>query len=205
MRVKKLKRKVTMDPYDSIYTRFKFVSKRDISPLCTKRGTRLHLPLVFNDLGFKRGAEIGVRAAAYSKVICDLVPGVELFCIDPWMKHNSISQERQEEYIILAKETLKPYNAKFIRKYSMDALTDFENRSLDFVFIDGDHLFDFVAPDIIFWAQKVKRYGIIAVHDYCNCYMGGVIKAVDAYTYCHRIEPWFVTGEPQPTAFWVNP
>jgi len=94
----------------------------------------------------------------------------------------------------------------------MEALNDFENRSLDFVYIDGDHTFDGVITDIVFWAQKVRHGGMIACHDYCNGYLSGVVKAVDAYVYCHKIDPWFVIGEQArrietvaPTAFWVNP
>ena len=33
---------------------------------------------------------------------------------------------------------------------------------------------------------------------------GGVIEAVDAYTRCHMIHPWYVTREDLPTAFWVR-
>ena len=194
-----------MNPYDAIYKYFRFVSRKDISPLCSKRGNRNTLGDVFRESGFKRGAEIGVRAADYSKILCEKVPGLEIFCVDPWVKHNSIGQERQDVFYKMAVDNLSGFNSTMLKMTSMEALQKFEPRSLDFVFIDGDHLFDFVAPDIIFWAQKVKRGGIVAVHDYCNCYMGGVIKAVDAYTYCHRIDPWFVTGELKPTAFWVNP
>ena len=194
-----------MTPIDTIFSRFKFVARRDISPLCTKRGTRDTLGDVFNDLNFKRGAEIGVRAGNYSKILCSKIKDVEYFCIDPWTKHNSISQEKQDLYFKAAQENLKDFNVTFYKTTSMDALKNFKDRSIDFVFIDGDHLFNFVVCDIVLWAQKVKHGGIVAVHDYCNCYMGGIIKAVDAYTYCHKIDPWFVTGELMPTAFWINP
>jgi len=194
-----------MTPLDSIFSRFRFVSRKDIPPLSSKRGTRDTLGDVYADCSFTTGAEIGVRAGNYSKIICSKVPNVRYFCIDPWTQHNSISDERQDAYLKAARENLKSFNVTFIKKYSMDALKDFKARELDFIYIDGDHLFDFVVCDIVFWAGKVKRGGIIAVHDYCNCYRGGVIKAVDAYTYCHKIDPWFVTGELQPTAFWVNP
>jgi hypothetical protein len=30
------------------------------------------------------------------------------------------------------------------------------------------------------------------------------MEAVDAYTKCHRIDPWFTTKNLEPTAFWVN-
>jgi len=198
--------------YESIFKHFRFVSKRDICPLGSKRGNRKKLAAIYNDMGFTRGAEIGVRAGDYSLSICEQMPNIEYYCIDPWHKHNSVSEERQDIFLALAKERLKPFNVTFIKKLSMDALADFEPRSLDFVYIDGDHTFDYVMSDIIFWSQKVKRGGIVACHDYSNCYMGGVIKAVDAYTYCHKIDPWFVIGETPiknemvaPSAFWVNP
>jgi hypothetical protein len=194
-----------MTPLDAIFSRFRFVSKRDISPLCSKRGTRDTLGDVYADAGFTTGAEIGVRAGNYSKIICSKVPGVKYTCIDPWTQHNSISNERQDLYFKAAKENLSSFNVTFLKTTSMEALKNIGDAELDFVYIDGDHLFDYVITDIVFWAKKVKRGGIVAVHDYCNCYRGGVIKAVDAYVYCHKIDPWFVTGELMPTAFWVNP
>ena len=91
-----------------------------------------------------------------------------------------------------------------IKKASMDALSDVKDGELDFVFIDGNHLFNYAMADIIFWSPKVRSGGMIAVHDY---YQGesGVVKAVDCYTYCNHIIPWYTTKELQPTAFWVNP
>jgi hypothetical protein len=194
-----------MQALETIFKYFKFVSRRDISPLCTKRGTRDTLGDIYRELGFTVGAEIGVRAGVYSKIICSKVPDIKYHCIDPWTQHNSISQERQDLYLQAAKTNLASFNVTFHRTTSMEAVKDFEDQSLDFVYIDGDHLFDFVICDIVFWARKVRRGGIVAVHDYCNCYRCGIIKAVDAYTYCHNINPWFVTGEIMPTAFWVNP
>ena len=44
--------------------------------------------------------------------------------------------------------------------------------------------------------------GLVLVHDYCAFGMSGVIPAVDAYTHCHKIDPWFVTRDMEPTAFW---
>ena len=31
-----------------------------------------------------------------------------------------------------------------------------------------------------------------------------VVQAVDAYTHCHSIRPWYVTREKEPCAFWVK-
>jgi pimeloyl-ACP methyl ester carboxylesterase len=74
----------------------------------------------------------------------------------------------------------------------------------DFAFIDGDHTFEAAIQDIIHWSSKVKQGGMIAVHDYCAMRYSGVVFAVDAYTRSHHIDPWFVTRETLPTAFWLK-
>jgi hypothetical protein len=86
----------------------------------------------------------------------------------------------------------------------MDAVGEFEHESIDFVYIDGNHRFDFVMTDLIRWAKRVKKGGIVALHDYCHFHWSGVVRAVDAYTYCHDIRPWFITKEAKPTVFWVK-
>jgi predicted O-methyltransferase YrrM len=52
-----------------------------------------------------------------------------------------------------------------IRKYSTDAASDFENESLDVVFIDMSHEYKDVKLDIETWLPKVKRSGHLAGHD----------------------------------------
>ncbi len=54
----------------------------------------------------------------------------------------------------------------------------FEDQSLDFVFIDADHIFTRCFADINSWLPKIKPGGIIAGHDYCKEHPG-VIEAVD--------------------------
>jgi hypothetical protein len=86
----------------------------------------------------------------------------------------------------------------------MDALSLFEDGSLDFVFIDGNHTFDFAMMDIICWPKKVKSGGLIMVHDFYpfdNC---GVWNAVQAYSHSHNLH-CYTTKEHEPTAYWVNP
>ena len=114
------------------------------------------------------------------------------------------TQKRQDEIYAYALQVLSSCNVKIIKKDSVEALSDIEDRSLDFVYIDGDHHFDFVCPDIINWSKKVKHNGIVAAHD---VYGGevGVQKAVEAYVHAHDIRPWYVTKELMPTAYWVNP
>lgn len=193
-----------MNVRGAILEKFKFRSTRDNLPWCSPHGTRENLAELFAELDFNLGVEIGSRKGHYSMCLCKKNPKLHLYCIDPWMAYSHLKQEDQDAIYNECVTNMKPYNATIVRKTSMDALKDFENRSLDFAFIDGNHEFDYAAPDIIFWSQKVKKGGILAVHDYYNFLGAGVVKAVDAYTHCHRIYEWYVTRENDPMAFWIN-
>lgn len=86
----------------------------------------------------------------------------------------------------------------------MDAVGQFKDGSLDFVYIDGDHSFENCILDILHWTKKVRPNGVVAVHDY-HPYVGlDVMLAVDAYTRANHIDPWYVTREMEPTAYWVK-
>ncbi|WP_263408895.1 class I SAM-dependent methyltransferase [Terriglobus tenax] len=61
---------------------------------------------------------------------------------------------------------------------STDTAKQFEDGSLDFVYIDACHQYKKVKQDIEAWLPKVKPGGTIAGHDYDD-HHPGVIKAVD--------------------------
>jgi predicted O-methyltransferase YrrM len=66
---------------------------------------------------------------------------------------------------------------KPIKSYSWEASKNFEDNSVDFVFIDADHEYESVVKDIDSWLPKVKKGGIISGHDYIT--WKGVKLAVD--------------------------
>ena len=197
-----------MDNYNDILMEF-FGNKRkrkDNLPFALKRGGRNRLAEFLGEYGFNRGVEIGVQWGLYSAILCKANPNIELYSIDPWLySKRKSSKARAEQKFNKSVKRLSPFNATVIRKKSMDALVDFKDNSLDFVFIDGNHSFDYAVSDIIHWTHKVRQGGVIAVHDYYNFNNGGVMKAVDAYTHCHYIDPWYVTYEFVPSAFWFKP
>lgn len=141
----------------------------------------------FNELGFKKGAEIGVAGGRNSRRFCMLIPGLRLYCVDPWSVQEDYQwmdrpSETQKNYF-LAKERLAPYDAHLIRATSMDAVRNWEEE-LDFVFIDGNHKFDYVMQDIIEWGRVVRQGGYISGHDYRSRFPG-VVTAVNAYVEAH--------------------
>jgi predicted O-methyltransferase YrrM len=60
----------------------------------------------------------------------------------------------------------------------LEVVNQFEDESLDVVFIDLTHTYESVKQDIELWLPKVKKGGILAGHDYENDWPE-VVKAVD--------------------------
>jgi predicted O-methyltransferase YrrM len=176
----------------------------DNLPVLVRRGTRNTLAQVFAKCDFNRGVEIGCLVGRFAKVLCEANPKLHLTTIDPWVACGHLSQRSQNRRYNEAVENLKGFNVTILKKFSMEALQDFADGSIDFVFIDGAHDYDNACADLIFWSYKVRENGIIALHDYMAGHGAGVMKAVDGYTHCHDIRPWYVTREHQATAFWVN-
>jgi hypothetical protein len=176
------------------------------------------LPSLINELGLKTGAEIGTSKGRYAKWLFSRIRGLKLYCVDPWAVydeyielHDKSKQDLFDGYFEETKQRLAGKNVEFIRKYSMDAVKDFEDNSLDFVFIDGNHTFEYAIEDIAKWEKKVRPGGMVSGHDYWNSFnrrhyyvpnlnpiekmkLCQVKDAVDAWTKTNNIKPWFVTS-----------
>lgn len=127
---------------------------------------------LFNDLGYTRGAEIGTEKGKYAQVLLERIPGLRLYCIDPWEEYLggegylNVGQGVHDRH---HQQTLKRtggYNVKIIKDYSANVVDNFGDNSLDFVYIDGNHRLDFVVQDLVLWTPKVKPGGIVSGHDY---------------------------------------
>ena len=55
---------------------------------------------------------------------------------------------------------------KFILKPSVESSKDFEDNSLDFVYIDANHSYQSVKDDLNAWYPKLKVGGVICGHDF---------------------------------------
>lgn len=189
---------VNIDTLDYIAQKFK-LDLTSQSPIYIE-GTRLELPPLFKELGYKTGAEIGVLRGDFSEILCQSNPELKLYSIDAWQFYpihkNFRKQKDYDRAYEVAKNKLSAYpNNKIIKKWSMDAVKDFPDESLDFVFIDANHEFRYITDDIAEWSKKVKKGGIVSGHDYGRSHdrqFGNVKDVVLAWTSAKAISPWFV-------------
>lgn len=155
---------------------------------------------LFCELGYKTGAEIGVKKGEFSELLCIANPKLKMFCVDPWEPYgdywNYLKPGEVEGFYPNAKKRLSKYNCELIRKYSLDAVKDFEDNSLDFVYIDANHKYEYVVADIAAWEKKVRPGGMISGHDYKIFWkynpVSHIYEAVNGYTQAYRIAPWFI-------------
>lgn len=151
---------------------------------------RVEFAKYLGDLGLKKGAEIGVCDGHFSVMLLDTIPGLELYCIDPWLGYGTYREKGFSGHFRNSYEKAMDAlsgRARIIRKLSMDALADIPDESLDFVFIDGNHSYDYVREDVREWTKKVRKGGIVSGHDYYVMRSGGddVIRAVNEYVAEH--------------------
>lgn len=181
---------------------------------------RNDLAQLFAELGFKRGAEIGVAEGNYSEILMKANPECELLLVDPWHAYSDNPQNKTpDKHKYAYEETLRkiaPYRgASTAMKTSMEAVREIAEKLpdhlLDFCYIDGNHLFDYVMQDLIEWSKRVRSGGIVSGDDYYALDQkrwvgGGVVEAVQAYTNAHRIPIWYLfEGHKSVDFMWVKP
>lgn len=156
---------------------------------------RNDLPIFFKEMGFKKGAEIGVARGEFTEKFCE--QGLFMYAIDPWGNDKKI----RHFYQMTIQRLGKFNNKKIITKTSMEALKDFDDESLDFVYIDGNHELKFVIEDLVEWTKKVKKGGVISGHDYIHpsrlvnkANIVHVKFAIDAYVQSYNIKNWYLLG-----------
>ncbi len=182
------------------------------------RMSRSELPKLTFRLGYTKGAEVGVWKGAYTAAFCEGNPQLHMLAVDPWLSYpgwldtkNAMPIEKAERFMEesyqQAVTRLTPLRCTIVRKFSADAAAEVPNRSLDFVYIDGNHVFDAVIEDLTLWAPKVRAGGLVAGHDFRvfpNKPTIHVKAAVEAYTRAHQIEPWYtLTADRTPSFLWV--
>ncbi len=146
------------------------------------------------------GAEVGVHVGDFSAMILEVSHPANLHLIDPW-RHESSVTYREALYGGRAKGGQAELDARYAgvcqrfrreiesgivevhRGDSAEVLTGFPDESLDWIYIDGNHLYEFVRRDLELAFAKVKPGGLITGDDYRggSWWQGGVKRAVDEF------------------------
>ncbi len=119
--------------------------------------------------------EIGVMTGNFSAAILTTKPH-ELHLIDPWLfeEHTNIGygcgikdQDEMDEVYNFAVNRFANQKSVFIhRKSSQDAVVDFPDEYFDFIYLDGNHLYDFIKRDVSLYLPKMKIGGLFTGDDY---------------------------------------
>ncbi|MHA2085889.1 MAG: class I SAM-dependent methyltransferase [Candidatus Thorarchaeota archaeon] len=144
------------------------------------------------------GAEIGVYSGTLSG-----------FIYSRWLGANQ-PQEEQDKLYELVKEMFEDCeDVNIIRDESLNAVKQFEDGQLDWVYIDADHSYDAVKADIEAWFPKVRIGGLVSGDDYFDGTLEigefGVKSVVDEFVAKHGYELKFeATKNKLPSWYFVK-
>lgn len=128
--------------------------------------------------------ECGAWLGKSSAYLCDLVserrPDINIYIVDSWQGSEdelTSTHKLATTHNIYELFLENMGNRKFtpIKAMSVDAAKQFNDNSLDVIFIDMCHTYECVKSDLDAWFPKLKSTGIMAGHDYS---WAGVSKAV---------------------------
>jgi predicted O-methyltransferase YrrM len=165
---------------------------------------------LLNDLNFKKGVEIGVYRGKFTACIAKSAPNLSLTGVDAWKVYKGYDEyqanDLENKAYLEAKAETEKYNVKLIKAWSLDAALQFEDESLDFVFIDANHDYEHVSEDIAAWSKKVRKGGIVSGHDYIKSqrFDFDVIRAVDDWCSANDIKHLFLWKDQCPSWMYVK-
>lgn len=151
-------------------------------------------------------AEIGVWRGYFSIEMLNAANLKKLYLVDSW---EPIDEEHNETALVECLQNLQGHKAggryEIIKKRSVNGAREFDNKSLDAVYIDASHDYQDVLDDLRAWSRVVKDGGYIFGHDYVSDNPQakklnfGVIEAVKAF--CDEMDwyLWAVTDEEFPS------
>jgi len=121
-----------------------------------------------------KGVEIGVFKGEFSKEILNSWNGT-LYMVDVWrgLDEGYEDASNQHGHSNAYTETMKNISGLedrgiMIRATSEESSKLFLDESIDFIYIDANHAYDYVKDDINFWFPKLKKGGLFSGHDYLD-------------------------------------
>jgi len=131
-------------------------------------------------------AEIGVFKGGFSRHIIDRTKPRLHHMIDPWSVWSESENHYEEVKTKFAAEVAEG-TAILHKDFSENIAKTINDRSLDWVYIDGDHSYEGAMKDLVNFAPKVKSGGLVLGHDYVDHILAesrepfGVVRAVNDF------------------------
>jgi hypothetical protein len=125
------------------------------------------------------GVEVGLWKADFAQQILRSNNRLYWYGVDPYFEYGK-RHRRQKDWDGTFKrvmDKMSTFGDRFtmIRKPSNKGVKDVPD-NVDFVWIDGNHDYEFVIKDLLLYEKKVRSGGVMAGHDY---FIQGVREAVD--------------------------
>ncbi len=172
-------------------------SWRPVQPIPVGKHAQVVFELLRSADGpMRKGVEVGVFHGVTAANLLALMPDLQLYGVDPWAQYPADAEQSRPDHVQQLGDTKTLYwglpialrhlavNANRwhpIRLPSVKAARCFEDRELEFVFIDGNHSYETVKADIEAWWPKIRNGGLLIGHDYDPKRFPGVCRAVDAF------------------------
>lgn len=118
-------------------------------------------------------AEVGVFKGEYSRYLLGSTSCSKIILVDPYINYSGyddgINSMNMEAVLATAMANVDafPGRYEFLRKTSIEAARDIPDESLDFIYIDGNHAYDYVYEDMEAWWPKLRKGGFMVCDD---CY-----------------------------------
>lgn len=123
-----------------------------------------------------------------------------LYCVDHFLgsknpKDITYTESKEEDIYSLFCENTKEFdNITVLKTDSISASKQFEDKSVDMVFIDGDHDYEAFVEDYYAWAPKAKK--LICGHDYWMASLPRfIIEHRKPIVFVGKGSLWFTTPE----------
>ncbi len=146
------------------------------------------------------GAEVGVWRGDFTWVLLQLAAPKRMYLADPWVYQSSAdfdealygsggiqSQQGMDE---IAQDVRRRFGSEIesgqvevMHQTSLDAAATLVAGTLDWVYIDGNHLYEEISQDLDAWAPLVREGGFIFCDDYGEpgWWDDGVTRAADEF------------------------
>jgi len=113
---------------------------------------------------------VGTFIGDFTEELCRECQPARFYCVDPYVSYPEFQDALNIQDLAAIREQahqrLAPIpGLSFIRAFSVDEATLFNDGTVDFIYIDGNHACKFVLQDLEVWFPKLRHGGLMAGDD----------------------------------------